>query len=199
MNSIVLDILKANQATTLDSEMEIEDCIGYISEINKRLEFLKRLKEKRMQEIEKQFSSLETRRDLLKTTIFNTLKQHGHKSLNFPGVGKVAIKKTPDKWEIIDENKLIEVLTEKLKDEECEMVIKRKIQKSELNKILDVWEPQNKIPNCVKKEEGIEGVSVTVDKSIDAVFEDKKNADIVDVINDMADVVLDSGFDKLDI
>ena len=58
----ILDIIKTNQAKSLDSEMEIEDCISYINEIDKKTEFLSALKKKRANDIDKQVEILDKRK-----------------------------------------------------------------------------------------------------------------------------------------
>jgi hypothetical protein len=189
----ILDIIKTNQAKTLDSEMEIEDCISYINEIDKRTDFLSVLKKKRAKDIDDQVESLEKRKSILKETIASTLKANDHKSLSFPGIGRVAIKTSPDKYIVEDETALLGFLKKELTQDELNKVVEPKIIKTELNKMIKVWETTSKLPDGVKKEDGKESLSVTIDKKIDDICENKKDTDVVDAINGLDQ----SGFDNL--
>jgi len=197
--SIIVDIIKAREAKPLDSEFEIEDCIAYINEIDKKIEFLDGLKRKRIQDVDHQVDILEERKELLKQTISKTLKNNNKTSLSFPGVGKVSIKTTPKKWIVMDEDEIIEILKKQLKDEEYNTVVTPSVVKSELNKVLTIWDisgwevSDKKMPSCIKKEDGKEVVSVTVDKKIDEIYETKKDAEIVDTITSPQDE-----FDRLE-
>ena len=168
----IATILSSGNVKPLDSEFEIEELILSVNGINEKISWYKELKKQRMEKITSEIDKLEGRRNLLKEIIISTLKKNEKTSLNFPGIGKVVMKKTEGIWKVEDEESLIKYLEKELDKDEFEKVVKIKesIVKAVLDKKLDMWEQSGSLPSSVAKEEGKESVAVIIDKD----FSDNK-------------------------
>ena len=164
----LIDILEDQDISALDDDAELEDVIALMKDYDNKISFLKKLKQNRTKVITEEMNKLEERKDSLKAVIQSTLEKFEHKSLNFPGVGKVAIRKASDKWEVRDEEGLIAHLEDTLDDSEKENVFKesKTIVKKELNEFLKQWEKEGKVPDSVQKIIGEQSVSVQFDKDV---------------------------------
>ena len=152
----IADIIETKQSIPLDNEMEIEDVIVAISGLDKKLNFLAKLKKNRVEKIDEEIEKFEERKKLLKQVIEDTLKKFNYKSLNFPGIGRVIMKNPQSKWTIINEEELLKVLKSELS-----------IIKKELTALLDEWEKTNKVPACVDKEIGNTIVNISYGDQIE--------------------------------
>lgn len=164
----LLDILQSDDAVALDSDLEIEDIITLVKDTENKIDFLEKLKKKRTESINTEMEKLSAKKEKFKDIILKTLDKFGHKSLNFPGIGKVGIKNFSGKWEIKDEEKLIECLQKELVPSELLSVIVHKpsVVKKELNRILDEWESSGKdIKDFAEKTKDEKSVSISYDKS----------------------------------
>lgn len=170
------DLFDENEVKPLDNDVDIEDLMSVIKDYENKKEFLKRLKEKRLQQIKDEVEKFDSRINLMKEIIKVTLEDKGHTSLSFPGVGRVNTRKAKDKWVVSDEGKLIAHLSDCLDSDEfnkvCSTVIK--IDKKELNKILDLFEKQKKAIEGVEKEKGEKGLTVSFDKNISKKVQEYK-------------------------
>jgi len=160
---IIYGVFETKQAVPLDDLTAIEDVLYTIKEFQKKIDFYEDLKVKRINPLDEQVKILKERNDLMKKVITETLKLFKEKSLNFPGVGKVITKKGKSKWTIKDEETLKNLLK---KEGEFENLTETetKIKKSELNKLLDAWDKVGKLPDCIEREDGEDGVSITFEK-----------------------------------
>lgn len=163
----LLDILQNDNAEALDSDLEIEDIITLIKDVENKIDFLEKLKKKRAESINAEMEKLGAKKEKFKNIILKTLEKFGHKSLNFPGIGKVGIKNFSGKWEITDEEKLIECLQKDLTKNDLDVVFinKPSVAKKELNRILDEWKSSGKEMNFAKKTQDEKSVSISYDKS----------------------------------
>ena len=163
----IFDILQSTKVDPLESDVEIEDIILVVKDIDEKIAFLERLKKDRTKSISDEIEKLLLKKDIFKDVISKTLEKFNHKALNFPGVGRVMSKISNGKWRILDEDKLINVLKEKLDDQSfCEVVIqKQSIVKKELNKILDQWTLEGQTTEMVEKENDDISLTITYDKT----------------------------------
>jgi len=161
----IKQLLETGEAVALDSELEIEDCIVMIAGIDKRLSFLKRLKEDRVKRISAELHKYESKREFIRNVILATLKANSLKSLDFPGVGRVVSRNTKGKWIIEDEDALIPVLENQLDADEMAKLVKttKTLVKKELDAVLDAMDKAGEeLPNTVKKEEDKTSLSISI-------------------------------------
>lgn len=174
------DMLNSGELAPLESDIEIEDLILLIKSIDDKTEFLKKLKKARTQSINEELEKLDGRKQAFREIIEKTMKKFDHKSLNFPGIGRVSVKPGKSKWVVKDEAALIEYLVEELDSDDFQNVVKQKpsISKKELNKILDEMESQNNtIPDSVDKEIAPDNVTISPDKKSDNLKEKTQEID----------------------
>ena len=202
----IFEIMDNENVTPLENESEIEDLIVAINGLNKRLGFLKKLKENRIEKINSDISKHSLRKERLQDVIIATLEKINEKSLSFPGIGKVFVKHPKGKWEIDNEEELIEFLKKELSKEDFDDVVPSKpsITKKELNKILDVWEKSGKLPTSVKREKADSSLTVTIEKNISSdILEDtEEEAEEMEVteteITDNQNII-NKGYDSIEI
>jgi hypothetical protein len=167
MQSIAQDNIEA-----LDSEFEIEEVIQLINKVDKDIEWMKGYKKYHADKVSSRLDSLSGRKEKLKSIIELTLSNADKKSLSFPGTGKVSIKENKGTWNILDEKKLLDVLSKELDEETYGNIVQEqpaKIAKKDLNKILNTWEKVDKIPDSVRREKTTNSVAVTFEKTIKSI------------------------------
>jgi len=194
----IFEIMDDENVIPLENESEIEDLIVTIHGLNNRLDFLKKLKENRIEKINEDIEKYSVRKKRLQDVIIATLENINEKSLSFPGIGKVTVKHPKGKWEINNEEELIGLLKKELSKCDFDAVVPSKlfIAKKELNKILDVWEKSGKLPISVEREKKGSSLTVTIEKNIssDILEEDDK----VDESLDDKDIT-NKGYDSITI
>lgn len=123
-----------NEEAILEDLLMVEDVLEFIRDLNEKIDFYKSLKEKRMKPIDMEIEKCQTQIDFFKDVALRSLEANNEKTLNFPGVGKVTVKKQKGKWDITDE----EALKKYLKDNNRDKCIKtiEKIDKKELSSLL---------------------------------------------------------------
>ena len=111
----------------LDSVFEIEDVLVYIARLQKKVDHWEGLKKHRVNRLNNQISMVNFEIDNLRQLILNTMKQHkpDEKTIDFTPIGKVTRKKSRKKWEIDNEEDLLNYLESKnLSDQIVEMKAK---------------------------------------------------------------------------
>ena len=179
----------------LDNDVEIEDLLVYIKGLDDKIDFLGRLKKDRTATINAEIDKIKDKKEQLKDIIKNTLVKFNHKSLNFPGVGRVNKKVSKGKWVIQDESALLDKLSEKLSEDEFKDVVVEKptIVKKELDRVLGEWQSQDAVPDCVRKEDDSTSLTVSYDKKIAETIDQIEDLDI----NETDEEVSDVNYDKL--
>lgn len=188
----LLDIVNSDEIKPLDSEFDIEELILSINGIDKKVSWLKDLKNSRVQRIESDIDKLEARKSKLRDIIAATLNHHKKSSLSFPGIGKVAVKESKGTWVVKDEEALKKWLQQVLdKDSLGDVIVtKTAIAKTELNKILDGREKISEdIDKSVERSESKTTLSVTVDKGLS---ESEKARNAIQSVEDMDMDTLDN-------
>jgi len=195
----IAKIISEETITPLSSELEIEDFILVLKQTETKIDFLKRLKKDRVTTIDKEIVKFNSRKDILRSVILETLKDKEIKSLDFPGVGRVSQSVKKGKWNIEDQESLMKELRERLSEQELDKVVATvaKIKKKEVDKLFNQWEKSGVVPSCVLREDSETSLSVTIDKNADLV------QDINDDVkrfqpNDNNEVSLDDDLDGLD-
>ena len=152
---------------SLEDIFEVEGVLLIIKDISDKIEFYKNLKKKRNNDIDDTIAHLDRKQDRLRSIIFNTIKTKSNKkTVNFPSVGKVSIKKTKTSWEIIDEKTLLDFLKQN-NDIEGVAEIKTKVKKRELNEKLAYYKAQDiKVPG-VEEVESKESLAIHLERDID--------------------------------
>jgi hypothetical protein len=154
---------------SLTDKYEIEPVLSAMHQMERKVEFLKELKRRRVSVIDEQIATEQANIDKLYTAIKACMKLNKDKSYDFPGVGKVSLRKTKGTWTIVDEEALRKHLEGLKKFEEVSEETWR-FKKKELNKVLDELEKNNNVSAAAKREDEKESLSVTYPKeSVDVV------------------------------
>ena len=155
------DILSGNQSLT--DKYDIEPVLSAMSQMEKKVEFLKELKKRRASLIDEQIAAEEANIEKLCDAIKNCMALNKAKTLDFPGVGKVSIRKTKGTWTVVDENGLRSHLESLNKFDDVSEETWR-FKKKELNKVLDELEANNNASDHVKRESEKESLSISYAK-----------------------------------
>lgn len=148
----------------LDDKFDIEIVLIAIRDMNKKIDFLKELKKRRVSAIEQQVDSLQNNIEILQDAILNCMSSNNEKTLEFPDIGKVSVRKSRGSWNIVDDNGLYEFLKKNgLSDDVIENTWKFK--KKELNKILDELAINNNIPDSVTKTDNTSSLAISFAKT----------------------------------
>ena len=148
----------------IESLEQIEDALMVIKSVQHEIEFLKRLKQHRVRAIEDSVNRQESRIEILKQSITKCMVSKKEKTLNFPDLAKVTLRKTKGTWEIKDDRSLAEHLKSLNKfDEVGEEVIK--YNKTKLNKVLNELETFNNTSDAVGRMPEKDGLSVSFHES----------------------------------
>lgn len=176
----------------LTDKYKIENVVLAIQEMNKKVDFLKQLKKKRVESIDIKISSEEENIKKLQNAIKDCMIHNKEKTLDFPGVGKVQVKKSRGTWTIVDEEKLKEELISINKFEEVSEET-WKFKKKDLNSLLDVLKTNNNLPSSVKEEEKKDSLSISFANKEEEQEKVTSSSKEVVAKND------ESSFDKLEI
>ena len=150
----------------LDSVYEIDQVLMRIKELNDQLDHLKGLKKYRVDSANMAIQDVEDKIEQIRGLIHRTMVElsPGEKVLQFPSIGKVARRKTPDSWCIEDEESLIAFLDSKgLKDSAVK--VKEVLDIKAAKKIIEDLASQGEtVPGAVKQE-GSESISITFEET----------------------------------
>lgn len=171
----VIDILQSGEAKPLQDTESIEAALQLIKKSEDQVKQFKELKKKRIEAINQEIETLETRVQFFKQVIIKTLKKSNQKTIKFPGIGKVSRRTKKGKWLVNDEVEMIQILKNENEFDNC-VEIKEDIKKTSLNKLLDVWERVDKLPDCVEREPSEDSVTISFEKSTS----DKDDIDVPD-------------------
>jgi len=148
----------------LDSVFEVEDVLIYMAKLQKKVEHLEGLKKYRTSVLSDKINKTKDEMNNLRQLILNTMKQHApdQTTVDFPTIGKATRKKARKKWEIENEDQLLNFLDEnELKDAVVET--KEKIVKKELDKVLNSLQKTKTILGATLIS-GQESVSIVYEK-----------------------------------
>jgi hypothetical protein len=196
-NQQVVKILKEQKPEALEDLTDIESFVLNIKHLNDKKDWLKKLRQKRIDDIKVETDKIQQQIDLLQETITLTLKDHKTKTLNFPGVAKVSSRTKKGKWVIEDEADAIEKMEKSLDDVDKDKCIrvKKSFNKTELNKVLENWlETGRQIPDSIKKEQDSVSLSIKYDKEADVQVQE----DLDDSLDDNSGSVEMDDLDTLD-
>lgn len=150
----------------LDSVFEIEDILENIAELQSKVSYYQELKKYRVKTCEDKINSLQSRMDLFRKVILNTMQKLApeKKTIDFSPIGKVTRRKPTQSWLIDDEEELIEFLEKNgRKDEVVET--KEKLVKKLLDKVLiELSAKKKEIPGVTYVDNG-ESVSISFEKN----------------------------------
>lgn len=150
------------EAEPLEDILSIEDVAIEIERLAEMVDLYKRWKKKKANDADTEIKKTNNRIDFLKDIIIKTLQKNNKNNLILPGSCKVIKRKAPDKWEILDEDKFIEFLK---KENEFDKIVKIEskcnIDKKLASGLLNDLEKSGNLPDCVIKETGKIGLSVS--------------------------------------
>ena len=156
---------------------ELEDALIEIRNAQQEIEHVKALKKRRAAHYDAQIKEMEQREVTLREAIEKCMTSAGKKTLKYPGVGNLSRRTVKGKWEIEDENALIEHCEELgIGDDAYEQVYK--INKTKMNKVLDELEKNNNVPKGVTKGDDRESLTVTIEKDKDGQPAAKKESNV---------------------
>jgi phage host-nuclease inhibitor protein Gam len=150
----------------LSSIHEIEDVLLLLAEINRKIDYFKALKKYRTQSIDEKVSNLALKAESIRKVILNTMNQEApnDKTLDFPSIGKVSRRKTPDSWSVKDEEALVSFLGDEGVKEEIVRTVET-IDKRKLNKLISEYDKSGKSVPGSERVPGKESLSVTLEES----------------------------------
>jgi phage host-nuclease inhibitor protein Gam len=158
----VYEIFKSGEVKSLEDLFLIEDVVLNIKNMEKKIDFYKAYKEKKIDDIKKEIGALENKINFLRETILKTLQDKKEKNISFPGTCKVTIRNQPPIWDIVDEEKFIEVLKKENEyNNIVEEMMEYNIRKKEANKLLNDWEKSGKVAQGVSKKNRGPSISIT--------------------------------------
>jgi len=148
-----------------ENESDIEDAMIELHKAQSELDHFKNLKKRRVSYYDEAIEKSDRRASDIRRVIQQALEKFKKKSLKFPGIGSVSSTKRKGKWNIIDEDMLLSHLEElKLTDGIVEEV--RKLNKKELNKVLDQLETNNNTGDSVKREDESTSIIVKFEEGV---------------------------------
>jgi len=169
LEKLKIALAEMDEDDALDDIYEVEGVLLISQDMNDKIEFYKNLKKKRNQDIDSTINQLDKKQIRLRSIIFNTMKKHSNKkTLNFPSVGKVSIKKTRRNWEVVDEKQLLDFL-EQNGSTEGVTESQVKIKKKELKEKLEYYKSQEIEVPGVEEIEVKESLAVQFEKNINSV------------------------------
>ena len=162
-----VDIFESQEIKPLDSELDIEEILLMIQKMDADVDFLIRLKQKRVKDVEDQIYKVNQKRELLENIIKATLESTGNKSLKFPGVAKVSLRERKGKWVITDEEKMLTSLKTILSAEKYNTIVvsNQSVVKSALNEELEQLAGLGTLPDGVRKEDDKVFLAIGDDKT----------------------------------
>jgi len=198
MNTILNEkkIYGLDKAESLDDVLDIENVILLIKKLTNQIDFYKKLKKKRNNDIDKVVSNLEDKIEFYKQIIIITMEEKVKDStLSFPGTGRVNSRKSKDNFVVKDEEKLFEFLKKEGKFEEFVRTSSTKsVDKSLVNKYFKELDIIEKLPNFVTKEIKGKTLTITLEKEIK-----EDNSMDIGYKNDVNDVNDFNDFDGINI
>lgn len=143
----------------LQEVYEIGDALLALQHMEEQVDYYKNLKKRQTAAIDKQVKKFESRSQKIRTVVENTMKStcSDRDTADFPGIGKVTMRKSPDKWEIDDEGALIGWLEENEKDD---AVVVKSVKKSEFNKLVRK-DPDVREADGIAEKKGEKKVSIS--------------------------------------
>lgn len=155
-------------AEPLEDILSIEDVAIEIERLTEKVDLYKRWKKKKVNDADNEIKKTNNKIEFLKDIIIKTLQKNKKNNLILPGSCKVIKRKAPDKWEILDEDKFIKFLKKENEfDKIVNIVFKNNIDKKLASELLNDLEKSGNIPECVIKETGKIGLSVSFVKEED--------------------------------
>lgn len=150
------DLYTSGEIISLEDLCSLEDVALTIKELGKKMDFYKRYKKKRKQDIDDAIKVLKNQDEFYRAVIITTLKKHKEKSIKFPGSCAISSRNQKSKWKIEDEEEFIAILKEAQKegeniDDVLEKVTQYNVRKNEANKLLLLWEQSGKLEGFLKK------------------------------------------------
>lgn len=144
----------------LDDPVEIDQVLLVIKAAQKKVDFLRKLKQRRAFQIDAQVKEQEARIDKLKEAVQKCMVKTSSKSLDFPEMAKVSLRKTKGTWVIKDEEALVAHLKKLGKfDEVAQTTVK--FNKTELNKLLNELEKNANTSAAVEREAEKDTLSIS--------------------------------------
>jgi len=164
----LIECLREGEVRPLEELNNVESALEMIKSSTDRIDQFKELKKQRTRSIDAEIETLTTRIDFFKQVIVSTLEDKNQKNVKFPGLGKASLRSKKGKWVVDDEEELIEILKKEKEDDTC-VKTKEVIDKTQLNKLLDVWQRIDKLPKCVSKEADETAITLSYEKkTVDA-------------------------------
>lgn len=143
---------------------DIEDGLTGLTVLEKRLDWLKRLKESRVKTITEEIKVYEAKIDWTRDLILKTMQKHApdDKTVSFPGVGKVTRRHVKGSWNIDDETIFLAYLEkEGLKEQVIET--KEVLDKKKAKELLtSMARTGTDVPGVSKKDDA-DSLSISID------------------------------------
>jgi len=176
----IFDIISSEDIKPLDSSLEIDDLIVVINGYNEKIKFQQEFKKRKVAKIDEEIDRLEANKDKFMQVIIATMNATNNKSLNFPGTGRVSVRKVSGKWEIKDKESLKQYLKDNLDETQYKSVTKTEevLVKKEVDVVLDSMIGSNPdIINFAVKTKDSQSVTLSFDEDINVKLDEMKDSD----------------------
>jgi len=164
-----LDEILAGNAEFEDAS-ELEDALIALDKAKNEIEHFKNLKKRRAAFYDSAIKESDEKHESIRTAVQEYMKKSNNKTLKFPGVGTASVRTLKGKWEIEDEDKLLEHI-ESLDMSEGIVKMERKLDKKQLNKVLEELDTNNNLGDAVKRGEGSSSLTVKFDEALSSRIE----------------------------
>ena len=169
-----LDEILAGDAEFEDAS-ELEDALIALEKAKSEIEHFKNLKKRRAAFYDSAIKESDEKYESIREAIQKYMKKSNKKTLKFPGVGTASVRTLKGKWEIEDEDKMLEHL-ESLDMTDGLVKMERKIDKKQLNKVLEELDTNNNLGKAVKRGEGSCSLTVKFDETLSSRIEAEEPA-----------------------
>lgn len=142
---------------------ELEDALIEIRNSQEEVEHVKALKKRREEHYNAQIKKMEEKETILREAIERCMSSFDKKTLKYPGVGSVSRKTVKGKWNIKDEQALVDYCENLgIGSDAYEEVLK--VNKTKMNKVLDELEKNSNVPECAEREDDKDSLAVTIER-----------------------------------
>jgi len=143
-----------------ENTAELEDALLEIQRAEDAIAHVRAIKQRRAAFYDAEIKENQQKIDTLRDAVLDCMDRRGKKSLKFPGLGNANIRNIKGKWNVADEEALVEHLESLNMADEAGVEQTVKINKTKLNKVLNELDQNNNLGDFVEREEDKQSLTV---------------------------------------
>jgi len=143
-----------------ENTAELEDALLEIQRAEDAISHVRAIKQRRAAFYDAEIKENQQKIDTLRDAVLDCMDRRGKKSLKFPGLGNANIRNIKGKWNVADEEALVEHLKSLNMADEAGVEQTVKINKTKLNKVLNELDQNNNLGDFVEREEDKQSLTV---------------------------------------